>query len=79
MSFIVHYLAIQKFFSSHTLLLRLNFDAFRVLPSELRPTAVHGKFRACREGRVERRLAAWKAKGYPVDPYHQPFRLDTAT
>src|SRR5271165_7419821 len=53
-SFIVHYLAIQKFFSSHTLLLRLEFDAFRVLPSELRPTAVDGKFRACREGRVER-------------------------
>jgi rhodanese-related sulfurtransferase len=24
-------------------------------------------------------LAAWKAKGYPVEPYQQPFRLDTAT
>jgi len=25
-------------------------------------------------------LAAWKAKGYPVEPYNeQPFHLDTAT
>ena len=24
-------------------------------------------------------LAAWKAKGYPVEPYQEPFRLDTAT
>jgi rhodanese-related sulfurtransferase len=24
-------------------------------------------------------LAAWKAKGYAVEPYEQPFRLDTAT
>jgi rhodanese-related sulfurtransferase len=23
-------------------------------------------------------LAAWKAKGYPVEPYERPFRLDTA-
>ena len=45
---------IQKFFSSHTLLLRLNFDAFRVLPSELRPTPIDRKFGAGREGRVER-------------------------
>jgi rhodanese-related sulfurtransferase len=24
-------------------------------------------------------LAAWKAKGYPVDPYQEPFHLDSAT
>src|SRR5437588_5877783 len=24
-------------------------------------------------------LAAWKAKGYPVEPYNQPFHLDSAT
>jgi len=24
-------------------------------------------------------LAAWKAKGFPVDPYDKPFRLDTAS
>jgi rhodanese-related sulfurtransferase len=24
-------------------------------------------------------LAAWKANGYPVEPYDQPFRLETAT
>ena len=24
-------------------------------------------------------LAAWKAKGYPVEPYNEPFHLDTAT
>ncbi len=24
-------------------------------------------------------LAAWKAKGYPVEPYQEPFHLDTAT
>jgi rhodanese-related sulfurtransferase len=24
-------------------------------------------------------LAAWKAKGYPVEPYEKPFRLDTAS
>ena len=24
-------------------------------------------------------LAAWKAKGYPVEPYTEPFHLDTAT
>ena len=24
-------------------------------------------------------LAAWKAKGYPVEPYRQAFRLDTGT
>lgn len=24
-------------------------------------------------------LAAWKAKGYPVEPYDKPFRLDTAS
>jgi rhodanese-related sulfurtransferase len=24
-------------------------------------------------------LEAWKAKGYPVEPYEQPFRLDTAS
>ena len=24
-------------------------------------------------------LAAWKAKNYPVELYHQPFRLDTST
>lgn len=23
-------------------------------------------------------LAAWKAKGYPVEPYNKPFRLDTS-
>jgi rhodanese-related sulfurtransferase len=23
-------------------------------------------------------LAAWKAKGYPVEPYTTPFHLDTA-
>src|SRR5271156_1196037 len=34
-------------------LLRLNFDAFRVLPSELRPTPVDREFGAGREGRVE--------------------------
>ena len=24
-------------------------------------------------------LAAWKAKGYPVEPYQEPFHLDTVT
>jgi len=24
-------------------------------------------------------LAAWKAKGYPVEPYNQPFHLDSVT
>ena len=24
-------------------------------------------------------LAAWKAKGYPVEPYTTPFHLDTAS
>lgn len=24
-------------------------------------------------------LEAWKAKGYPVEPYNEPFHLDTAT
>ncbi len=24
-------------------------------------------------------LAAWKAKGYPVEPYNEPFHLDTLT
>ena len=24
-------------------------------------------------------LAAWKAKGYPVEPYNKPFHLDTAS
>jgi rhodanese-related sulfurtransferase len=24
-------------------------------------------------------LAAWKAKGFPVEPYEKPFRLDTAS
>jgi rhodanese-related sulfurtransferase len=24
-------------------------------------------------------LAAWKTKGYPVEPYNEPFHLDTAT
>jgi rhodanese-related sulfurtransferase len=24
-------------------------------------------------------LEAWKAKGYPVEPYNKPFRLDTGT
>ena len=24
-------------------------------------------------------LAAWKAKGYPVEPYNEPFHLDTVT
>jgi rhodanese-related sulfurtransferase len=24
-------------------------------------------------------LAAWKAKGYPVEPYHETFHLDTAS
>lgn len=24
-------------------------------------------------------LAAWKSKGYPVEPYDKPFRLDTAS
>ena len=24
-------------------------------------------------------LAAWKAKGYPVEPYREPFHLDTVT
>jgi rhodanese-related sulfurtransferase len=24
-------------------------------------------------------LAAWKEKGYPVEPYDKPFRLDTAS
>lgn len=24
-------------------------------------------------------LAAWKAKGYPVEPYQEPFHLDSAT
>ena len=24
-------------------------------------------------------LAGWKAKGYPVEPYNQPYHLDTAT
>jgi hypothetical protein len=32
-----------------------NFDAFRVLPSQLRPTAVDRKFGAGRKGRVERK------------------------
>ena len=28
---------------------------------------------------LEGGLAAWKAKGYPVEPYQEPFHLDTAT
>ena len=30
-------------------------------------------------GICSQRLAAWKAKGYPLEPYQQPFHLDTAT
>jgi rhodanese-related sulfurtransferase len=43
---------------------------------------VLGKARALNFTRVKMLkggLAAWKAKGYPVEEYTEPFRLDTAT
>jgi hypothetical protein len=62
-------------------LLRLNFDAFRVLLSELRPTAVDGKFGAGREGRIEREEEDGLGELSPVKGGGQlsPRALDTAS
>jgi len=32
-----------------------------------------------RRAKEQQGMAAWKAKGYPVEPYTDPFSLDTAS
>jgi rhodanese-related sulfurtransferase len=51
-------------------------------PSEKTSRAILLKARALQFSRVKflrGGLAAWKAKGYPVEVYSKPFHLDTAT
>jgi rhodanese-related sulfurtransferase len=51
-------------------------------PSEKTSRAILQKARALQFSRIKflrGGLAAWKAKGYPVEVYSKPFHLDTAT
>jgi rhodanese-related sulfurtransferase len=51
-------------------------------PSDKTSRAILHRARAMHFSRIKflkGGLAAWKAKGYPVEPYHEVFHLDTAT